>query len=428
MVSPWHNNEELKNLMNQAETKIQSKIREAELAADWNQARLLNIFQEEGVSSFHFNPSTGYGYDDVGRETLDRIYAKVFGTESAIVRHQFISGTHAIHAALFGILRPGDRLLYAGMPYDTLQTAIGLTDDKTGSMADYGIICDVAPLNKDGYPNSETLRENITPKTKVVALQRSKGYASRPSIPMDKMKQIITEIKHSHPEVIVFVDNCYGEFVETTEPGHAGADLLAGSLIKNPGGGLVRTGGYIAGKKQYVEQAASRFAAPGIGLDGGATLNSLLEMYQGLFMAPHVVSEALKGAFFTAAFLEEAGLKTFPSSTEERTDLIQAVTFEDKQRMIRFCQAVQEASPVDSMVVPEPSIMPGYEDEVIMAAGAFIQGSSIELSADGPLRPPYTAYIQGGLTFSHVKYAVQHALNVLIEEKLMPPFHSNKEK
>ncbi|MFB4164152.1 aminotransferase class I/II-fold pyridoxal phosphate-dependent enzyme [Alteribacillus sp. JSM 102045] len=427
MSAPWHDKKELIKLAEQAETKIQPMIKQAEETADWNQAKVLNIFKEEGVSSFHFNPSTGYGYDDTGRETLDRIYAKVFGTEKAMVRHQFISGTHAITAALFGVLRPKERLVYAGMPYDTLQTAIGLSENKRGSMKDYGIACDIAPLDSEGYPDSKAILDRVYPETRVVALQRSKGYASRPSVSMEKMQKIINEIRAYRKDLIIFVDNCYGEFVEKTEPGHLGADLLAGSLIKNPGGGLVRTGGYIAGRKQYVDQAASRFAAPGIGLEGGATLNSLLEMYQGLFLAPHIVSQALKGAFYTAALLEEAGLETFPSCLETRTDLIQAVTFKNKQSMIRFCQAIQEASPVDSMVIPEPSPMPGYKDEVIMAAGAFIQGSSIELSADGPLRPPYTAYIQGGLTFSHVKYAVQQALHALMKEGLLPEQHSNEQ-
>ncbi|WP_240375395.1 aminotransferase class I/II-fold pyridoxal phosphate-dependent enzyme [Bacillus piscicola] len=409
----------IQQLSLKAEKKIQKQLQAAERTAEHNQERLLQIFQEERVSSFHFHSSTGYGYDDSGRETLDRVYAKVFGTEKALVRHQFISGTHAITAALFGVLRPGDHLLYAGMPYDTLQTVIGFSGDEPGSLADYQIQSEAAPLNEEGYPDAELLIKRLRPETKVVAIQRSKGYASRPSVPISLLKKIITQLKQQRPDLIVFVDNCYGEFVEDLEPGHAGADLLAGSLIKNPGGGIARTGGYIAGKAEYVEQASARFAAPGIGLEGGATLSTLLEMFQGLFLAPHIVSEALKGALYTAALCEEAGLHTFPRSEEERTDLIQAVILEDRSRMIRFCQAIQEASPVDSNVSPQPSAMPGYEDEVIMAGGTFIQGSSIEFSADGPMRAPYITYVQGGLTTAHVKIAVRHALKVLAEENLL---------
>ncbi|WP_026701142.1 methionine gamma-lyase family protein [Salibacterium aidingense] len=409
----------LEQLEEAAEAKITARRAAVEKTAEVNQARVLQIFQEEKVAAVHFQPSTGYGYDDMGRETLDRVYAKIFGTEKAMVRPQFISGTHAITTALFGVLRPGDHLLYCGRPYDTLETAIGLSGREKGSMKEFGISCDIAPLSENGLPDPEVLASWIKEDTKVVALQRSKGYSNRPSLTIEKLEALITFIKQIKPGIIVFVDNCYGEFAERTEPGHAGADLLAGSLIKNPGGGLVRTGGYIAGSATYIEEAAARFAAPGIGLEGGATLHSLLEMFQGIFMAPHIVSQALMGAHYTAAMLEEVGLNTVPASTDPRTDLIQAVQFENKERMIRFCQAIQKASPIDSMVQPNPSPMPGYEDEVIMAAGTFIQGSSIELSADGPLRPPYTAYVQGGLTFPHVKYAVKQALQTLLEEKLL---------
>ncbi|RSL33248.1 hypothetical protein D7Z54_11515 [Salibacterium salarium] len=411
--------QELQDLSSAAQEKMKDNLKAVDKVAEENQIRILRVFKEEGVSAFHFQPSTGYGYDDAGRETLDRIYAKLFGTEMAMVRPQFISGTHAITSALFGVLRPGDHLLYAGKPYDTLETAIGISGKAKGSMKEFGISCDIAPLDQNGYPDPDTVIDYLLESTKVVALQRSKGYADRPSINVDSIRDIISRIKKVRPDLIIFVDNCYGEFVEKEEPGHAGADLLAGSLIKNPGGGLVRTGGYIAGNKELVEQASARFAAPGIGLEGGATLNSLLEMYQGIFMAPHIVGEALKGAYFTAALLEEVGLNTVPSSRTARTDLIQAVKFEHKERMIRFCQAIQEASPIDSNVTPQPSSMPGYDDEVIMAAGAFIQGSSIELSADGPIRPPYTAYVQGGLTAAHVKFAVMHGIETLIKENLL---------
>ncbi|MGY4689906.1 methionine gamma-lyase family protein [Salibacterium sp. K-3] len=412
--------ESVKQLKEQAETAASQGYAAVETTAEANQYRLLRIFQKHQAASIHIQQaSSGYGYDDAGRDILDTIYADVFGTESAMVRPHFISGTHAISAALFGVLRPGEHLLYAGAPYDTLQTAIGLNGAEKGSMMEYGIDCTTAPLGVDGFPEPGILSSCLQENTKVVALQRSKGYDDRPSLSMQTLGRLISDLKTERPDLIIFVDNCYGEFVEEQEPGHAGADLIAGSLIKNPGGGLVRSGGYIAGKAGLVEQASSRFAAPGIGLEGGAMLHTLPEMYQGLFMAPHIVGQALKGALFTSALMEQAGLKTYPASREGRTDIVQAVEFGEEQRMVRFCQAVQEASPVDSMVQPQPSPMPGYEDNVIMAAGTFIQGSSIELTADGPLRSPYRAYVQGGLTVSHVKYAVTYGLEVLLREKLL---------
>ncbi|MFD2704723.1 methionine gamma-lyase family protein [Salibacterium lacus] len=412
--------DKVKILREQAEQTAEPGYKAVEKTAEANQHRLLQIFQKHKASSVHIQQaSSGYGYDDVGRETLDQIYADVFGTEAALVRPHFISGTHAITAALFGVLRPGDHLLYAGAPYDTLQTAVGLNHQETGTMREYGMECSVAPLDEDGFPDPGMVAACLQEHTKVVALQRSKGYDDRPSLSIARLRDIISHLKTHRPDIIVFVDNCYGEFAEEEEPGHAGADLIAGSLIKNPGGGIVRSGGYIAGAQTLVEQASSRFAAPGIGLEGGAMFNALPEMYQGLFMAPHIVGQALKGALFTSALFEQAGFKTFPSSSGTRTDIVQAVEFEDKQRMVRFCQAVQEASPVDAMVQPRPSPMPGYADDVIMAAGTFIQGSSIELTADGPLRPPYRAYVQGGLTTSHVTYAVTHGLETLLREKLI---------
>lgn len=402
-----------------AEEKVNQWKKVVKQIEEHHQERVLQIFREEEVASFHFQSSTGYGYDDTGRDTLDRIYAKVFGTESALVRQQFVSGTHAITTALFGVMRPGDHLLYVGLPYDTLQTVIGLTGNEKGTLKEYGMTCDIAPLNQDGYPEAEEILSRVKKETKVIAFQRSKGYAKRPSLDIARMETLIQEIKASYPDMIIFVDNCYGEFVEEKEPGHIGADLLAGSLIKNPGGGIVRTGGYIAGKEQYIEEVAARFAAPGIGLETGATIHMLQEMYQGLFLAPHVVQEALLGAYFTASLAEEVGLTAFPSSNEKRTDLIQSIHFEDEKRMITFAEAIQHASPVDSYVTPVASDMPGYDSKVIMAAGAFIQGSSIELSADGPLRPPYALYIQGGLTYTHVKIAVTHAMQRLIDEQLL---------
>lgn len=399
--------------LQQAERRIAPQleaIAERELV---NQQRMLDIFRKHNVSAFHFQHSTGYGYDDTGREVLDRVYADVFGTEAAVVRQQFISGTHAISTALFAALRPGGRLLYAtGTPYDTLNTVIGLDGSEAGTMNEWGIGCDVVPL-AGGHVDMQAVHEAVTPETQVIAFQRSRGYDDRPSIGLEEMKEYMRELKAAYPSVVLFVDNCYGEFVETDEPGHIGADLMAGSLIKNPGGGITRTGGYIAGRSDLIEKAGASFAAPGIGLEGGATLGMLQEMFQGLFLAPHVVAEAHKGAVLTAALMEDAGLQASPASGEERTDLIQAVQFGDRDKMIRFCQAVQQYSPVDSGVTPQPSAMPGYSDEVIMAAGAFIQGSSIELSADGPIRPPYTAFVQGGLTYAHVKIAVSEALKAM---------------
>lgn len=415
--------EQLGGWKKKARQNIALYTEEIDETTDRNTERLLTLFREHNVGAFHFTPSTGYGYDDLGREKLDSLYAGVFGTETAFVRSQFISGTHAITAALFGVLRPGDELLYGtGMPYDTLRTVIGIEGEAEGTLQEWGITYKESPYEAGGELSADRILSHVTDATKVIAIQRSRGYAERESVPMEKMKQVIAAIKQKTPDVIVFVDNCYGEFTETSEPGHAGADLMAGSLIKNPGGGIVKTGGYIAGRKDLIEKAASRFAAPGIGMEGGPTLYSLQEMFQGLFLAPHVVGEALKGSLYTAALLEEAGLQTTPSYTEKRTDLIQSVTFASKEQMVTFCQAIQEASPVDARVIPQPAYMPGYTSDVIMAAGTFIQGASIELSADGPIRPPYTAYVQGGLTFSHVKIAVEHAVTRLLEKELLASF------
>ncbi|NJP36274.1 methionine gamma-lyase family protein [Alkalicoccus luteus] len=382
---------------------------------EYNQRRVLNAFREAEVSDYHFAPSTGYGYDDSGRDKLENIYAEVFAAESALVRGQFVSGTHAISTALFGVLRPGDELLYiTGRPYDTLEEVIGLKGEAgNGALKDYGITYKEVEL-KNGNIDVEEVLNQITDNTKVIGIQRSRGYGNRPSITIDAMEEAIHSLKAVHPGLIVFVDNCYGEFVETREPGHAGADLTAGSLIKNPGGGLALTGGYICGRKDLVIKCANRLAAPGIGAEGGATTGVLHGMFQGFFLAPHVVGEALKGAVFTAAMLEEAGMSVEPKASEERTDLIQAVHFNSAEEMTAFCQTIQKFSPVDSHVTPYPSPMPGYSDDVIMAAGAFIQGASIELSADGPLRPPYRAYVQGGLTFEHVKTAVTEAVSAAL--------------
>lgn len=408
----------LKKLIEQTEETVEPNHRNVNRIVEHNQEKVLKAFQHHRISDSHFNPSTGYGYDDFGRDSLESLYATVFQAEDAIVRPQLISGTHAITTALFGILRPGDELLYlTGEPYDTLREVIGLEDKRdSGSLKDFGITYRAVPLDEDGGFHYAEIDEAIAAQTKVVAIQRSKGYDDRPSFTIEQMKELIQHVRNLKENVIIFVDNCYGEFVETREPLEAGADLIAGSLIKNPGGGIVRMGGYIAGNADLIELCGSRLTAPGIGKEAGASLNSLQEMYQGLFLAPHVVGEALKGAIFTAKFLQSLGFDTTPSHDANRTDLIQSVNFQTSEQMIRFCQAIQQASPVNSHVLPYPVAMPGYEDQVIMAAGTFIQGASLELTADGPIRQPYTAYVQGGLTYAHVKLAVTAAVQLLIDE------------
>ncbi|WP_339177394.1 methionine gamma-lyase family protein [Oceanobacillus sp. FSL W7-1293] len=379
-----------------------------------NQQRVLEAFRNHRISDAHLQGTTGYGYDDLGREGLEAVYAQVFGGEDAVVRPQIVSGTHAITTALFGILRPQDELVYiTGHPYDTLEEVIGKPGKEEGSLADFQIGYREVALKETGEIDFEAIKSSWTKQTKVIAIQRSKGYDARPSFTISEIKEMVDFVKAIDPSVIVFVDNCYGEFTETKEPLHVGADLIAGSLIKNPGGGLVRAGGYIAGRQDLIHLCANRLTAPGLGKETGASLGMLQEMYQGFFMAPHTVGEALKGALFTARFLELAGFRTAPSYHEKRTDLIQTVTFHTAEEMIAFCQAIQENSPINSYVTPYPSEMPGYEDEVIMAAGTFIQGASIELSADGPIRAPYTAYVQGGLNYTHVKIAIIEAVKTL---------------
>ncbi|WP_415579184.1 aminotransferase class I/II-fold pyridoxal phosphate-dependent enzyme [Filibacter tadaridae] len=402
------------------ETKLAPFFKEVEKTAFYNQRKVLAAFRNNKVSDFHLHGTTGYGYDDSGRDVLGQVYADVFGAEDCIVRNQIISGTHAISIALFGILRPGDELLYiTGKPYDTLDSIVSGKGKDTGSLHDFGITYKHIDLNEDGLIDFDEMVNNIHSKTKMVGIQRSKGYADRPSFMVDEISEMIRKVKAINPELVVFVDNCYGEFVEQKEPTEVGADLMAGSLIKNPGGGLARTGGYIAGRADLVEKCAFRMTSPGLGAEAGASLNTLLEMYQGFFLAPHVVSQAVKGALFTAALLEDFGLKTSPHYSEKRTDLIQSVSFKSADQMIAFCRTIQENSPINAHYAPEPSYMPGYVDDVIMAAGTFIQGSSIELTADGPIRPPYTAYVQGGLTYEHVKTAVLSSIGKLMSEKLL---------
>ncbi|MCM2980125.1 hypothetical protein CHH55_03280 [Niallia circulans] len=411
---------QLESLVMEVEQQIKEVHQSIDKRIDSNQFRVLASFQNHKVSESHFIPSTGYGYDDIGRDTLESIYAEVFGGEAGLVRPQIISGTHAISTALFGILRPGDELLYiTGKPYDTLEEIVGLRGEGTGSLREFNIDYNSVDLLPDGQPDYEKIAASIHANTKMIGIQRSKGYATRPSFAIEEIEKMIAFVKEIKSDVVVFVDNCYGEFVEDMEPCHVGADLMAGSLIKNPGGGIAKTGGYIVGKEEFVKACSYRMTSPGIGAEAGASLYSLQEMYQGFFLAPHVVGQSLKGAIFTAAMLEKLGMNSSPSWNAKRTDLIQSVQFDDKDKMIAFCQAIQYASPINSHVTAYPNYMPGYEDDVIMAAGTFIQGASIELTADGPIRPPYVAYVQGGLTYSHVKIAICIAINRLLEQKLI---------
>ncbi len=398
--------------------KIEQKIKPFHEKADelsfYNQQKVLAAFKNHQVSDYHLHPSSGYGYDDEGRDNLERVYAEVFGAEAAIVRPQIISGTHAITLSLFGVLRPGDELVYiTGKPYDTLQSIVSGGEKDTGSLKDFGIGYQHVDLIDNKEVDWEGVRKAVSAKTKMIAIQRSKGYATRPSFTIEQIAQMVTEIRRIAPEAIIFVDNCYGEFVEQQEPTEVGADLMAGSLIKNPGGGLAKIGGYIAGRADLVEKCAYRMTSPGIGAEAGASLNTLADFYQGFFMAPHTVAQSLKGAIFTSAMLEEIGMTTSPHYSETRTDLIQSVSFQTAEQMIAFCREIQAASPINAHFAPEPAYMPGYEDDVIMAAGTFVQGSSIELTADGPIRPPYTAFVQGGLTYEHVKYAICSAVQKL---------------
>ncbi|WP_408011065.1 aminotransferase class I/II-fold pyridoxal phosphate-dependent enzyme [Pseudalkalibacillus sp. A8] len=413
-MNVFNQDEQLVELTKIIEEKISPVHAKIDVIEEFNQKKVLSAFRDNQVSDFHFTPSTGYGYDDTGRDVLEKVYAEVFGTEAAIVRPHIISGTHAISIALSGILRPKDELLYiTGKPYDTLEEIVGIRGDGKGSLKEFDISYQSVNLLQDGGIDYETVRSKIHNGTKMIGIQRSKGYSERSSFTIRQIKEMIEFVKSIKSDVVVFVDNCYGEFVEKEEPTDVGADLIAGSLIKNPGGGLAKIGGYLAGREDLIELCAYRLTSPGLGREAGASLDTLLDMYQGFFLAPHVVSQSLKGSVFTAAFLEEIGFDTSPRWDSERTDLVQSVKFHDANYMIRFCQAIQKASPVNAHVVPYPSYMPGYEDDVIMAAGTFIQGASIELSADGPIRPPFEAYVQGGLTYAHVKLAILSAVKEL---------------
>ena len=397
---------ELLTLKERVLDELAPSFRRIEQMSEENTLKVLTAMRECKVSDIHFNTSSGYAYDDIGRSKLEELYAKVFAAESALVRTQFVSGTHALAAVLFGILRPGDKLVsLTGTPYDTMQTVIGYTASSSGSLKEYGILYDELPLN-EGRVDVERIADVLDERTKMVLIQRSRGYSRRPTLLIEDIREICNQVHRLRPDCICFVDNCYGEFVESLEPTQAGADIMAGSLIKNPGGGLAPAGGYIVGREDLVELASYRLTAPGMGAELGASLVNNRLFFQGLFLAPHVVSQALKGALFAAGIFEKLGYTTYPRISDERGDIIQAIELGTAEKLVAFCGGVQKYSPVDSFVKPEPWDMPGYTDQIIMAAGTFVQGASIEFSADGPLRSPYNVYLQGGLTFEQVMFGI----------------------
>ena len=411
-------NEQTFELYNKALNDVNEVFEEYDKIREFNQLKVLKAFQEERISESHFTNSAGYGYDDIGRDSLDKVYARVFNTEAALVRPHFVNGTHAIGCALMGNLRTGDTMVcISGAPYDTLHNIIGISDKKNiGSLKEYGVNYKQVDL-KNGKFDFDKIEEVLKSDTsiKLIHIQRSTGYGWRNSFLVSELEEVIKFVKEIRSDVIVFVDNCYGEFIDTIEPTDVGADLVAGSLIKNIGGGIAPTGGYIAGKEEYVTQASYRLTTPGIGGECGSTFGVMRQLYQGLFLAPHIAMEAVKGAVFCARLMELAGFEVLPKYDEKRSDIIQAIKFNDKEKLIKFCKGIQKGSPIDSFVECEPWAMPGYSDEVIMAAGAFIQGSSIELSADAPIREPFIAYLQGGLTFDHAKIGVLIALNNILK-------------
>ena len=395
---------------------LKTRFEQIDAVCEYNQLKVLKALQDCRVSEACLYGTTGYGYNDIGRDTLEQVYAHVFHTEDALVRPQITCGTHALALALMSNLRPGDELLSpVGKPYDTLEEVIGIRDSK-GSLKEYGISYSQVDLLPDGNFDYEGIKDAINEKTKLVTIQRSKGYQTRPTFSVKQIGELIAFIKNIKPEIICMVDNCYGEFVETIEPSDVGADMIVGSLIKNPGGGLAPIGGYIAGKKECVENAAFRLTSPGLGKEVGASLGVLEKFYQGLFLAPTVTSGALKGAIFAANMYEKLGYKVVPNSIESRHDIIQAIEFGTKEGMVAFCKGIQAAAPIDSFVTPEPWAMPGYDSDVIMAAGAFVSGSSIELSADGPVKEPYAVYFQGGLTWHHAKFGMMKTLQTLLDD------------
>lgn len=401
------------------EAELKERFAEIDTRAELNQLKVIEAMQKNKVSAECFQTSSGYGYNDLGRDTLEKVYADCFKGEDALVRPQITCGTHALALALMSNLRPGDELLSpVGKPYDTLEEVIGIRESK-GSLKEYGISYSQVDLLPNGDFDFKGIKNAINEKTKLVTIQRSKGYATRPTLSVDKIGELVQFIKKIKPDIICMIDNCYGEFVEEKEPLEVGADMIVGSLIKNPGGGLAPIGGYIVGKKECVENAAYRLTSPGLGKEVGASLGVIQSFYQGLFLAPTVVSGALKGAIFAANIYEKLGFDVIPNGTESRHDIIQAISFHNEKAMVSFCEGIQAAAPVDSYVTPEPWAMPGYDSDVIMAAGAFVQGSSIELSADGPIKPPYAVYFQGGLTWYHAKLGILMSLQKLYERDLV---------
>ena len=399
----------------QALKECQHAFAKVDAIAEKNTLKVLEAMRTARISAAHFNVTSGYAYDDIGRQKLEELYAEIFGADRALVRTQFVSGTHALATVLFGILRPGDELLsLTGAPYDTMQTVIGYANPSKGSLKEFGIQYDELPMQA-GKVDIAGIEGKLKPNTKLVLIQRSRGYSMRSPLTIEDIRAICAEVKRVKPDCICFVDNCYGEFVDTQEPTQAGADIMAGSLIKNPGGGIAPTGGYIAGRDDLVELASYRLTAPGMGDELGASLSNNRLLFQGLFLAPHVVSQAIKGAIFAAGMFAKLGYKTLPLPTEQRGDIIQAIELGSSERLVAFCGGIQKYSPVDSFAAPEPWDMPGYADQIIMAAGTFVQGASIEFSADGPLRAPYNVYLQGGLTFEHAVIGIMGAAEAVEE-------------
>lgn len=411
--------EKIRSAAAAAMKKAEKQFAAIEEVTEYNQQKVISAFIRHGVSESHFTGTTGYGYGDRGRDTLDKIWADVFGAEDALVRHNFTCGTHTLATALFGVLRPGDKMLaVTGTPYDTIHSVIGISGSGMGSLKDFGISYAEVPL-ANGRPDYEAIEKAVDGSVTMVYIQRSRGYELRPSLLIEDIKRIAEISKRKNPSVIVMVDNCYGEFVERLEPCDAGADIAAGSLIKNAGGGMARTGGYICGRKELVEKCAYRLTTPGLGKEVGCTLGMNRELYMGLFYAPHTVGEALKGAVFSSALFSDFGFDTTPAYDAPRGDIVQSLGLGNEERLVAFCQGVQSGSPIDSFVLPEPWDMPGYDSKVVMAAGAFTMGSSIELSADAPIREPYYAWMQGGLTFHSAKLCAMLAAQKMLEEGLL---------
>lgn len=409
---------ELLSLKKEILEEISPLFRRVEEISEANTLKILDAMREARLSEVHFNTTAGYAYDDIGRQKVDELFARVFGAERALVRTQFVSGTHALATVLFGLLRPNDELLsLTGAPYDTMQTVIGYANESPGSLKEFGVKYRELPLTEEGRIDFDNVAAAIKPETKLCLIQRSRGYSFRPTLTIEDIERVCNLVHGNNPRVVCFVDNCYGEFTDTREPVQVGADIMAGSLIKNPGGGIAPTGGYIAGRAKLVELASYRLTAPGMGDELGASLANNRQLFQGLFLAPHVTAQAVKGALFAAGLFARLGYRVSPGAREVRGDIIQAIELGSPEKLIAFCGGIQKYSPVDSFAAPEPWDMPGYADQVIMAAGTFVQGASIELSADGPMREPYNVFLQGGLTFEHAVLGVLGAAEAVLSNK-----------